>query len=421
MSTFSVNQARQLFIAKGRSTGITSESTIGDIQVVGGTSADPDAYDFLQFVYKSPGGIVPSDIITKKYIRSAVATSYTKFRRGLKKYSVSLTSNSGAVVAGQEYLIGFTFYEVGAPGMENQYYKNTVVFGTPTMTKLGFYETLKEACVRLFKSEAIDYLNFSTNAVAASTTVTNQYTITAKDAGAAGNNINYTLSLTATTAGVTVTTTAGVTTVAIGLTSTDKTVGDLISVVSGNTTAAALIEVAAAGTATATTTVDDAVATAAALTSGSDGEFIIEEVEQPWLRGKKQSRPLRFDVFISTITVSGEEVIWGTATQVQSTTLIGNGKSVCDYEWFAMGERGDQYRGMGYPHNLETTYLADPTVEYHFIDIAYYTPGSGTDTITSEKTITLAVPAPSSAPFTLVNNIITDLTSAGITGLSALS
>lgn len=84
-----------------------------------------------------------------------------------------------------------------------------------------------------------------------------------------------------------------------------------------------------------------------------------------------------------------------------------------------MGERGDMYRGIGYPNNIPTTYLVDPTVKYNVIDIHYAYVGSNESVQKSEKTITLVVPkvgATNSASNKLANDIIEAINTA--TGLS---
>ena len=89
------------------------------------------------------------------------------------------------------------------------------------------------------------------------------------------------------------------------------------------------------------------------------------------------------------------------------------------HEYFCMGERGDMYRGIGYPNNIPTTYLVDPTVKYNVIDIHYAYVGSNESVQKSEKTITLVVPkvgATNSVSNKLANDIIKAINTA--TGLS---
>lgn len=114
----------------------------------------------------------------------------------------------------------------------------------------------------------------------------------------------------------------------------------------------------------------------------------ITEVEQPWKLGVMAQTPVYFTVQPTTITVSGDERIWATVTDSTNGTL-GNGKNIADLEYFCMGERGDIYRGVGFPNNIVTTYLVDPTKRYSVLDIHYAHVGSNEAAQKSEKTITL--------------------------------
>lgn len=147
--------------------------------------------------------------------------------------------------------------------------------------------------------------------------------------------------------------------------------------------------------------------------------LVIDEVEQPWRLGIMEQTPVYFTVQPTTITVSGDERIWGTVEDTDPAGTIANGKKIADLEYFCMGERGDMYRGIGYPNNIPTTYLVDPTVKYNVIDIHYAYVGSNESVQKSEKTITLVVPkvgATNSVSNVLANNIITAINTA--TGLT---
>ena len=115
---------------------------------------------------------------------------------------------------------------------------------------------------------------------------------------------------------------------------------------------------------------------------------VIEEVEQPWRLGVMAQTPVYFTVQPVAVMVNGDERIWATVTEGTNGT-IGNGKKIADLEYFCMGERGDQYRQIGWPHNLETKYLVDPEKEYNVLDIHYYFSDSGVNVQKSEKDITI--------------------------------
>lgn len=144
---------------------------------------------------------------------------------------------------------------------------------------------------------------------------------------------------------------------------------------------------------------------------GSYTGVSITEVEQPWKLGKISSGPVFFEVQPTTITYEGDEVIWGKVTTGESGTSILNGKNIADLEYFCMGERGDVYRGAGYPHNLDTEYLVDPTKGYHVLDIHYAYVGDNESVQKSEKTITIVCETAAT-----INTIINSLKTA--TGLT---
>lgn len=142
------------------------------------------------------------------------------------------------------------------------------------------------------------------------------------------------------------------------------------------------------GTSGDVTTDVDSTTKESALTGTYTG-VLITEVEQPWRRGVMQQTFVDFSVQPSVIVVSGEELVWGTVTDGDSTATIGNGKNIADLEYFCMGERGDIYRGVGFPNNIPTTYLVDETKTYHTLDILYAYTGSNESVQKSEKTITI--------------------------------
>lgn len=153
--------------------------------------------------------------------------------------------------------------------------------------------------------------------------------------------------------------------------------------------------------------------------TGTYKALVIDEVEQPWRLGIMEQTPVYFEVQPVPVTVNGDERIWGKVEETDPAGTIANGKKIADLEYFCMGERGDQYRGIGYPNNIPTTYLVDPTVKYNVIDIHYAYVGSNESVQKSEKTITLVVPkvgAKNNVSNVLANKIITAINTA--TGLT---
>lgn len=125
----------------------------------------------------------------------------------------------------------------------------------------------------------------------------------------------------------------------------------------------------------------------------SGSTITITEVAQDWARGKMAKAVIPFEVDILPVVVEGvESTEWATKTKTADGGVIKNGYDIADLEYFCMGARGDIYRGMGYPHNIETKYLVDETAEYDILDIHYYYDGANESVQKSEKDITLAFP-----------------------------
>lgn len=149
--------------------------------------------------------------------------------------------------------------------------------------------------------------------------------------------------------------------------------------------------------------------------SGTYNGIVIKEVEQDWILGIKQQKPLVFSVEPTWVTNDTDEVVWGdviysdgkkttggvspenniaTAGLPAAAGTIVNSKLMADYEYFYMGERGDQYRMVNWPDYIPTTYLVDPTLEYGYDTVAIhfaYT-GANHSVQKSEKDITIIVP-----------------------------
>lgn len=161
---------------------------------------------------------------------------------------------------------------------------------------------------------------------------------------------------------------------------------------------------------TASATTEVTPTTKVADLTGTYTGVVITEVEQPWRLGVMAQTPVYFTVQSVPVTVNGDERYWATLTESTSGS-IGNGKTIADLEYFCMGERGDMYRQVGWPHNIPTTYLVDPAKAYCVFDIHYAYVGSNESVQKSEKTITIVC-----ADKTELNKVIAAFNTA--TGLS---
>lgn len=153
--------------------------------------------------------------------------------------------------------------------------------------------------------------------------------------------------------------------------------------------------------------------------TGTYTGIVIEEAPQEWILGVMEQAPVNFTLQPDTITADGDERIWGVVKQVASTSSIPNGHKIADLEYFCMGERGDVYRMVGFPHVIRTKYLVNPDNEYNVIDIHYAYVGPNESVQKSEKDITIVVPkigANNQTSNKLANDIILAINTA--TGLS---
>ena len=153
--------------------------------------------------------------------------------------------------------------------------------------------------------------------------------------------------------------------------------------------------------------------------TGTYTGIVIEEAPQEWILGVMEQTPVNFALQPDTITVSGDDRIWGIVKKVASTSSIPDGHKIADLEYFCMGERGDVYRMVGFPNVIRTKYLVNPDTKYNVIDIHYTYVGPNESAQKSEKDVTIVVPkigANNQASNKLTNEIISAINTA--TGLT---
>lgn len=117
----------------------------------------------------------------------------------------------------------------------------------------------------------------------------------------------------------------------------------------------------------------------------------ITELEPKWVLGTYPQRPIDFEISVDTIVADGAEGPWGKVTIANSDKSYPNSKKIADFEWFCMGERGDQYKNYGWPNVIPTKYMVDPTntAGYSVMNIHYSYVGSNESVQKSEKDIFL--------------------------------
>lgn len=316
------------------------------------------AKNHLYFEYKGADNLMRSDLIDIKNILYAKATDADDMAHELKSVTVTLATdvNGGAPVAGQDYILRIAFRQYVGMSDEDQYCKYGMVHAYAGMDADKFYKVLALSIAKNFSREVVPLIKIEVHSKAT-------------DSKGGFDSNGYMV-----------------------VTPTTKD--------NGKSDATNPYYV----TNTLVTDIDS---------------IRITEVEQPWRLGVMAQTPVYFTVQPVAVMVNGDERIWGTVTDNKNAGTIDNGKKIADLEYFCMGERGDIYRGIGFPHNIPTTYLVDPSVKYNVIDIHYAYVGSNESVQKSEKTITLVVPkvgANNQTSNKLANNIISAINTA--TGLT---
>ena len=328
MAVFSTNQNRQFYVASGYNASVTDASDLGTI---GAVKAVTDGIDKeIYFLYKGADTVLKSDRIQVKNLVYGKAIAAADMVTPLKSVEVACASaiNSGAPVAGQDYVLRIAFRQFYGMSDEDTYFKDVAVHVTSAM----------ESAPATFYTALANALNLAFSREVGATATSNPY-----------------LTFTAASTKLTIT-----------------------------------------------------------------------EKPQDWTLGIGAQERVYFDVYPTTIYTGGEDVIWGTVTDatpakadaVVGTNALGNGKMIADMEYFYMGERGDQYRMMGYPNYIPTKYLVDPTAQYHVLELHYAFTDTGVNSYRSEKDITVVFPSTAKAA---LNSFIGAINSAAGTSIATLS
>lgn len=165
----SINQVRQLYVAKALKTNTAALTTAGDIVPKADT-----AKTTLYFQYMSPAGLVSSDKIDLKHVLYAKATSSDALAHKLIRYSVTLDADVSATpVAGQNYILRLAFRQYIGLSEEDQYFKYGEVIARSGMTASEFYKKMAISLAKNLenKTESTPLVNIYLISAAASTDV----------------------------------------------------------------------------------------------------------------------------------------------------------------------------------------------------------------------------------------------------------
>ena len=312
------------------------------------------AKNHLYFEYKGADNLMRSDLIDIKNILYAKATDAADMATDLKSFTVALDSNvnGGSPIAGQDYILRIAFRQYVGMSDEDQYFKYGMVHAYAGMNADEFYKVLALSIAKNFSREAVPLIKVEVHSK------------TTRDKGGFDSD-GYMV-----------------------VTPTTKDNGK--------------------SSPTNPYYITDAIVT-------DINSIRITEVEQPWRLGVMAQTPVYFTVQPVAVLVNSDDRIWATVTEGTNGT-IGNGKKIADLEYFCMGERGDVYRGIGWPHNIPTTYLVDPTKTYYVFDVHYAYVGDNEAVQKSEKTITVVC-----SDKTKFNSLITAFNSASGLNVAPIS
>ena len=403
MNIFTANQVNQVYVVTSlESSSIAGVTNEGEI-FVGYTNNHEDIF----FVHKGKGGITRSDLIPVKNIMYCKSTEAAKTRQKLMTALVSVNSaalTGGKTFAGQDYILNLEMQNPIGMSPDNKYLVFGAVHGTSTMTEAQFYAKMVESINRNAKNALNDCLTISIAPVTVG---------------------GITLQSDSDSADVLIKTASGAST------SASYSSGTLTITYASGADVDDINEALAAETDIPGTITATAVGTLAADSTGKKAAtgILISGKEASWIRGIKQQKPVIFNVLPSTIVTdqygtecywsdviysSGKKVTGGSevtestdATNAPAPVEIANGKLMADFEYFYMGERGDQYRMKTWPDYVPTEYMVDPSHEYDVVSIHFAYTGSNHAVQKSEKDITLLVDTTSGVKSDLITAIET--------------
>ena len=160
---YSVNQVRQLYVAKALKTPhVLASDTAGSIAV-----KSDAAKNHLYFEYRGADNLMRSDLIDIKNILYAKATDANDMAHELKAVTVTLDSEvSAAPVAGQDYILRITFKQYVGMSDEDQYFKYGMVHAYAGMDADEFYKVLALSIAKNFSREVVPLIKIEVHSKA---------------------------------------------------------------------------------------------------------------------------------------------------------------------------------------------------------------------------------------------------------------
>ena len=129
--------------------------------------------------------------------------------------------------------------------------------------------------------------------------------------------------------------------------------------------------------------------------TGANSKLVITSKEQVLELGKKEGRPLEFEVVAKVFKVGDE--LFGVPQPVVTVTTpthpgTGTGKQIAKLEYFYRGNRGDANRGVGYPYDWtkKTKTLTEQSANYNIVEVGHYITGDGLNALKMPKSLIIA-------------------------------
>ena len=152
---FSTSQVRQLYVVTGLANDVPT--TEGNIQVKA-TAGNKELY----FLHKGKGGLVHSDLIPVKLIRSLTQTAYAKMHTKLKSKTITI---SDTPIVGKTYDIKLTFRNYIGMGDEDTTVRVAAKTVKSSMTNAQLATALKNALEANMAGENLCSLSVASNVI----------------------------------------------------------------------------------------------------------------------------------------------------------------------------------------------------------------------------------------------------------------
>ena len=172
-------------------------------------------------------------------------------------------------------------------------------------------------------------------------------------------------------------------------------------------------------------------------------DLILIQGKEKYVRGKLSGEPCTFSVASNADELNASSVAIGkkdwhkidaannVGVYVSAASVLESGTAaslkvipanyaLADLEYFALGERGDVYRGANWPNNYEPTYVIDPkgATAYDVLTVEFYWAGGNTNVQKSPRLIQIAAPH-NASPASDICTKLFDQISAAMAGVAS--